>query len=69
MKITAIKASKEIRIDDYTAIKIIVALDEAIDFNRMMGYSATAEDFVNVRNALTKAYCVINPDAYCNENK
>jgi len=69
MIVSAIKSSKSIKIDDYTAIKIICALDAAIDYNSMLGYDATAEDLVNVRNALNKAYCVINPNAYCNEDK
>ena len=64
MKINAIKSSKTIKIDDYTAIKIICALHQAEDVNRANGFTAIADDLVKVRDALREAYCIINPDAY-----
>lgn len=67
MTINAIKSSKTIKIDDYTAIKIICALHQAEDANRNMGFTATADDLVKVRDALRKAYCIINPNAYCKD--
>lgn len=67
MKINAIKSSKTIKIDDYTAIKIICALQQAEYANRAAGFTETADDLKEVRDALRKAYCIINPNAYCKD--
>ena len=64
MKITACKSSKTVKIDDYTAISIICALSEAIDFNKNCGFDATAEHLEEIQNALRKAYATINPKAF-----
>ena len=64
MEIKACKSSKTIKIDDYTAISIICALNEAIDVNKNYGFNATAERLKEIHNALIEAYSVINPKAF-----
>jgi len=64
MKITACKSSKTIKMDDYTAISIICALNEAIDANERLGFNATAEHLKEIHDSLYDAYKVINPKAF-----
>ena len=50
--------------DDYTAISIICALNEAIDANERLGFNATAEHLKEIHDSLYDAYKVINPKAF-----